>query len=237
MLVVAPSGDTQWLGDSMSPPLCGDGRDRPEASTVLAPGSLLVLYSDGLIERRGVLLQQGLDRLAALAGRLGDASVETVCEQLIAAVDGETARTDDIAVLAVRLEAVPVDRFRFAFPGRPEALRTLRREMRAWMGARGLDEGAQHAALLAVGEACANAIEHAYEGREPGEVRVVIDPLDDRALDVSVRDFGRFKSPSADADRGRGSVMIRELATHYARESTDAGTTVRFRLETGEPGR
>ena len=53
-LVVSPSGDSRWLDEGRSIPLgVSNGSPRPDASTTLTPGSLVVFYSDGLIERRG----------------------------------------------------------------------------------------------------------------------------------------------------------------------------------------
>ena len=69
MLVVSAAGDATWLDGAQSGPLCGgEPRDRPQAATVLEPGSLLVLYSDGLVERRKERFEDSLERLAA-AGR------------------------------------------------------------------------------------------------------------------------------------------------------------------------
>ena len=63
MLVVSPAGETTWLDHARSAPLSGDSaRVRPQESTLLEPGSLLVLYSDGLVERRKEPLEVGLRR-------------------------------------------------------------------------------------------------------------------------------------------------------------------------------
>ena len=121
------------------------------------------------------------------------------------------------------------------FPASPEELRELRGAMRLWLDARSVDAPAKHAALLAVGEACANAIEHAYRNREPGEVVVDIVPGTDGALLVVVRDTGRFRTTAnPDVNRGRGTDIMRGLSTDFMRESTPAGTTVRFRLPVDE---
>ena len=77
---------------------------RGEAAVVLPAGSLLVLYTDGLIERRDRDLDDGIDLLAAaLAGLDPQATPEQVCEHLLA-VMVQPGQDDDIAVLALRLE-------------------------------------------------------------------------------------------------------------------------------------
>jgi anti-sigma regulatory factor (Ser/Thr protein kinase) len=153
----------------------------------------------------------------------------------VAALGVASSREDDVAVLAVRFDPVEERAFRVVFPARPEELPALRAAMRSWLNEREFAEATQHALLLAVGEACANAIEHAYPGSEPGDVSVAIMEGTPRTLEVAVRDFGRFHPPSAaDGPRGRGSTIMHKLTSDFSRESTAAGTTVRFRMRMEE---
>ncbi len=231
ILVVEPSGETRWLDDANSPPLSGRlGRPRPQATTVVPVGSLLILYSDGLIERRTGRLADGLDRLARAARALANGSTAVACDALVAALGVDASRTDDVALLAVRLDEVPISRFRRVFPARPEELRDLRGEMRLWMEERQLGESTRTALMLAVGEACSNAVEHAYVGGVPGEVSVEILEHGDRSLSVLVRDFGRFASSRGAPGRGRGTTIMRAVTSEFFRASTANGTAVRFRL-------
>ncbi len=230
LMLVSPTGAVRWLDDARSPPLCGDqGEARPQASTVLESGSLLVLYSDGLIERRGRPLQEGLDRLAVAGTALARARIESVCDHLVTALGVESSRNDDVAVLAVRLGTVDPSVFRRVFAAHPGELRKLRAAMRTWLDERQIRGDDRDALLIAVGEACANAIEHAYQGREPGDVVVEIEQ-GDHAIEVAVRDFGRMSPPLQAEERGRGSAIMRELTTDFTRDSAAEGTTVRFRL-------
>jgi len=103
MLLVAPGGATRWLGAAASPPLrFGLVSERPEASAVLEPGAALVLYSDGLVERRREPIDAGLARLerAARAGHADPA--EALCDRIVAALGVDAARDDDVVVLCVR---------------------------------------------------------------------------------------------------------------------------------------
>jgi PAS domain S-box-containing protein len=236
MLVVSAAGEIRWLDEAQSPPLYGNGeRERATGSVVLEPGCLLVLYSDGLIERRNARIDDGLERLGRAAAQVAGAPIGLVCDRLVAALGVEAARGDDVVVVAVRLEAAPEGRFRRVFPARPEELRELRAAMRIWLEEREIRDPAAGAVLLGVGEACANAIEHAYLDAEPGEVSVEIDEDPEESLIVAVRDFGRFREPWGARDRGRGTVIMRSLTTAFSRDSTPAGTTVRFRLPTSGP--
>lgn len=233
MLVVSPTGEIRWLDEAASPPLYGDAdrvRVRPTGSVVLETGCLLVLYSDGLIERRGSLLDHGLERLALAAAQLADAPMESVCDHLFAALGADSGRADDVVVLAVRLEPRPTKVFGRVFPARPEELRELRAAMRAWLNERQIGDPTLSAVLLAVGEGCANAIEHAYLDSEPGDVSVEIEEDAERSLVVVIRDFGRPRQPWNSTDRGRGTAIMSQLVTDFSRDSTPTGTTVRFRL-------
>jgi len=237
VLAVSPDGTTVWLDGAQSPPLTGHGRcERPDATTTLEPGSLLVLYSDGLVERRRERPGLGLERLERAAVTLVDVSVDEVCDGLVAELGVEASRDDDVAVLVARLLPAFARRFHRVFPGRPEELRDLRAAMREWMDDQAVEGPVRDALLLAVGEACANAVEHAYREGVSGDVQVDISEDADRSFAVSVRDFGRFRSDSASGeDRGRGTDIMRRLATDFSRDSSPTGTTVRFRLPMDAP--
>ena len=236
ILAVSPAGEVSWLDQAQSPPLSGVyGPDRPQGSTLLDAGAMLVLFSDGLVERRKEPIDVGLRRLADAVRTLAHLPVEDVCTELIARLGVEDARSDDIAVLVVRLEATPSARYQRRFPARREHLRDLRASMRGWLRARGVGETMQQSILLAVWEACANAVEHAYIGMEPRDFRVDMLESDNGAVHVEVRDFGRFRAVASSADRGRGTSIMQALTTDFSREATSAGTVVRFHVHSGEP--
>ncbi len=236
ILLVQPSGEVRWLDEAPSPPLYGDDeRQRPESKLRLEPGSLLVLYSDGLVERRGELLNDRLDELKSVGATLIDRSPADICDQLVAALGVETSRQDDVAVLAVRFNPSAGGGFHLVFPAEPGELHKLRSLLRDWLDGREVAAATQNALIIAVGEACSNAIEHAYPGAGSGEVKVEIEEIPENMLTVTIRDHGRFLTRSKPvADRGRGTALMRELTVGFSRESTSAGTTVRFRLPIAE---
>jgi anti-anti-sigma factor len=85
--------------------------------------------------------------------------------------------------------------------------------------------------MVAVGEACANAAEHAYRGSEPGPMSVAAHVDVDGVLTVSVRDEGTWRPPDRDpGDRGRGLLIMRQLVDGVVLEETDRGTTVTLSL-------
>jgi serine phosphatase RsbU (regulator of sigma subunit) len=105
ILMVPVDGEPTWLEDGRSAALHGDPQpDRPEGSITLEPGTLLILYSDGLVERRGESLSEGLARLSAAAGSVRDQPVEAICDHLLAELGTAHSRDDDVAVLCLRLD-------------------------------------------------------------------------------------------------------------------------------------
>lgn len=101
-LLVAPDGTATYLEGALSLPLGVDACRRRVADTVaIPPGSTLLLYTDGLVEQRTRALDEGLDRLRAVAAA-APTDLEAFCDSVLDAMlpGGEP---DDVAVLAVRV--------------------------------------------------------------------------------------------------------------------------------------
>ncbi|WP_416900438.1 PP2C family protein-serine/threonine phosphatase [Micromonospora echinospora] len=99
-VLAVPDQPNAVLPVHIDPPL-GIGHPRPRRHTTtldFAPGAVLVSYTDGLVERRGELYDDGVARLMAAVPL---APVETVCATVMATLDAEHP-ADDIALLAVR---------------------------------------------------------------------------------------------------------------------------------------
>ena len=113
LLVVEADGSTRWLMGGRSAPIFNQGEQhRPEASTILSPESLVVGYTDGLIERRGESLDRGFERLERIMQRIRVRSEQDICDVLFRELGVETDRADDVVVVVLRYvpSSVPVAR-------------------------------------------------------------------------------------------------------------------------------
>ena len=108
VLVCPPEGPARWLDDARSLPL-GVVRidERPRATDVLEPGSTIVMYTDGLVERRTDSIDVGLDRLARTVEDHRHRTVQELCAQVLTTLAGrrgtEARLDDDIVLVVVRL--------------------------------------------------------------------------------------------------------------------------------------
>ena len=101
-LVIYPDGVTHWLNGGRSVPLRSIPHPpRAEAGAELPPGAKLLLYSDGLVERRGEGIDEGLDRLAVAARRHHTLGPEDFIEALVADLDDPGELGDDLVVLCL----------------------------------------------------------------------------------------------------------------------------------------
>jgi serine phosphatase RsbU (regulator of sigma subunit) len=109
-VLATPGGQAALLPLRPDPPI-GTAEDprRGSATFFIPPGALLCCFTDGLVERRGQVLDQGLDTLAATLGKLiavgpgatTEPVAEDACAEIMRALVGSTAAQDDIAVLVL----------------------------------------------------------------------------------------------------------------------------------------
>jgi PAS domain S-box-containing protein len=202
---------------------------RPEATATIPAGATLLLYTDGLVERRRDTLDAGQERLAAAAARLRSAPLPTLVDGVLADLDEENGFGDDVAVVAVRLLPAPL---RLGVRADPALLSSIRRTVGQWATTAGLDGDSIEDLQLALGEATGNAVEHAYrDAATPSRVQIELDFDDDGTLRVRVTDTGSWRPEPADpGHRGRGLQIISALGRDVVLDAGPSGTVVRFRF-------
>jgi serine phosphatase RsbU (regulator of sigma subunit)/integral membrane sensor domain MASE1 len=104
ILLVDARGTCRYLGAGLSWPLCAADAPRvPHGTLVLEPGATLVLYSDGLVERREAAIDVGLEELRSAAERSRELGVDDLCETLVRELLHGSPIHDDVVVLAIRV--------------------------------------------------------------------------------------------------------------------------------------
>jgi PAS domain S-box-containing protein len=102
-LVVASDGTVEWLMGSVSPPLGMPLLSaRPVGRRTLEPGATVVLFSDGLVERRREHLDAGFARLASSAERHAGLCPEDLADAIVADLTSSDVIADDVIVVCVR---------------------------------------------------------------------------------------------------------------------------------------
>ena len=225
-LLLRPDGDAEFLWDGRSTPLGVAGNGHYEEGTAeLEGGSTLALYTDGLVEVRGESLMAGLDRLRE-AVLDGPDDPRALCDHVIAAVLGNRAARDDVAFLALRTVPIEQELIRLELPTDRISLRYARRILARWLEQAGASPAETFDIQLASHEACANAIEHAYQF---GEALV---ELEARRIDgevaLTVRDRGTWRE-QADNQRGKGLELMRALMDRVSVNGGPDGTEVELR--------
>ncbi|MEV6832372.1 SpoIIE family protein phosphatase [Amycolatopsis sp. NPDC051102] len=230
--LVHRDGTAQFLDDGAGVPLAVRiAAPRPEARAVVPIGSLLMLYTDGLVERRRESLDDGMDRATTAAHDTRDAELGALAAGLMDRLRPADGYEDDVALLLYRRSVPPLD---FEFAADPDHLASTRHWLRAWLENASLEPDLAQDVLVAAGEACANAVEHAYLGGA-GATAHLAARLTGGHLVVTVTDRGRWKQPPPDNHvlRGRGVPMMEALADAVTFRHDDAGTTVTLEWRIG----
>jgi anti-sigma regulatory factor (Ser/Thr protein kinase)/putative methionine-R-sulfoxide reductase with GAF domain len=223
-VVVSADGHAGLLEGTPAPPLGTlPFGSYAELEATIGPGETLMLYTDGLIERRREPLTMGLERLRTHASVV--APPEALCQRVLERLVPPGGADDDVAIVVVRNAPIaPEMQMRFAAV--PPALSKVRQVLRRWLHAQGALPAEIAALTLACGEACANAIEHAYS------VAPASFELDAAFADGVVTLAVRWR-PAREGDRGRGLQMIEATVDELDVRSSEAGTEVLMRRRLG----
>jgi anti-sigma regulatory factor (Ser/Thr protein kinase) len=227
--VLVTSAGAQFLEHRGGPPLGAKTEHTYEETELeVEPGGILLLYTDGLIERRGRLLTEGQEALIAAAAA-APLDAELLASRVIEALPA--GAPDDVAVLTMQNTALVNGGLSLVLNARAEQLVVVRRAIRRWLHDGGVTSADVSATVLAASEACSNAIEHAY-GLSEATFELHAERRD-RTVEVTVRDFGRWREPRG-ANRGRGLDLMRAAMDEVEVLSGETGTTVRMSRRLGQ---
>jgi PAS domain S-box-containing protein len=231
-LVVGPGGRAHFLEGAPNPPLgVFESAAHEELTFELEPGSTIVLYTDGLVEERGVSIDAGLEALRRAAEQPGDP--EELCDHLVDSMLAIHPAHDDIAVLALQQLPERVQPLHLEVSTDPTKLREVRRDLAGWLRRGGASEEDVEVAQMACHEACSNAIEHGYGF---GEGSFTIDGrLENGKVVLEVSDRGEWieRPEGGLPHRGRGLALIEALMDAVQLSHDGHGTKVR--MERGVP--
>jgi anti-sigma regulatory factor (Ser/Thr protein kinase) len=196
---------------------------RPEARCIVPPRATLLLYTDGLVERRRQPLTAGIDRVAGVVRQGRGSGLEELATTVMDTMAPDGGFDDDVALLLYRHPG-PLE---LDFPAESNRLAPVRAALRGWLARCGIDTTTAQNVLVAAGEACANAIEHGHRHLPLGIIRLrAAATADDVQLTIS--DSGRWQTPQPAANpyRGRGLMLMRALMTEVTVTTGAAGTIV-----------
>ena len=223
-IIVYADGATRMLDDAHTIAL-GVRPDwsRPEAHLIMPPRATLVLYTDGLVERRRIPLEHGISQVAALVRDGLASTLDDLANQIMSGLAPSGGYQDDVALLLYRHPA-PLD---LKFPAHASHLAPTRTALRSWLTRAQVRPDQTMKVLIAAGEAVANAIEHGHRHCPEGIISLGATVLADQ-VQLTITDTGSWEppQPATEPPRGRGITLMRRLMQEVSINSDTAGTTV-----------
>ncbi|MFD9023293.1 SpoIIE family protein phosphatase [Streptomyces parvulus] len=220
--VVDPEGRVTFPDLPAGPPLGLGGLPFESLETELPVGSLLALFTDGLVEARDHDIDHGLDTLGRV---LGDrhAPLEDLCDRALAELVPSGSTADDTALLLVRTRELDTSQVvEWELPAEPVAAGRVRdlvtRQLHHW----DLDELSFTTELVA-SELVTNAVRYAE-----GPIRVRL--IRDRTLLCEVADTGHtsphLRHSGEDDEGGRGLFIVAQLVQRWGTRYSQSGKTI-----------
>jgi GAF domain-containing protein/anti-sigma regulatory factor (Ser/Thr protein kinase) len=229
-VVIASDGRARLVDVSIAPPLGAFAYTScPEHDLPFGAGETMLLYTDGLIERPRVPLGHSLEQL--LDAVTGATTAEDACLLAMDRLIPQRGPRDDAAVIAVHPDPVP-DVLDIELAADPSLLSGVRRMLGRWQRSQELEPAVASEITIAVSEACANAIEHAY-GPRGGSIHVRAARIGE-TIQISVSDHGNWRPPRGE-HRGRGLKIMESAMDFFEARSTDQGTEIVMRRDLSHP--
>lgn len=240
-LLVTTDAKSRYLVPSGAGPL-GSGTGFPVRTEILDVGDVILLFTDGLIERPGRPLGASTAEFAELAAGVAAGHsgfvldsparpIDRICSESLELLLRSTGYNDDVTLLAAQRRTPPPP-LRLTLDATLHTARTVRARLRAWLSEIGADPGEASDVVHAISEFVENAVEHGYgatasgEPEERKEIVVEAALAGDGNLHASVSDRGRWKDYRAgEKGRGRGLAMAEALVSQAQISHGAGGTT------------
>ncbi len=234
-ILVTPRGESCLLDEVLSLPLAmlpADWR-RGQATAALPPGATLMLYTDGLVERRNQSLDKGIDAATVTMAERAKDHPDHVADHVMSVMTPTAGYEDDVAVLIYRHPPAPL--IVQVAADEPSCVALLRARLRQWLPTAGIGGPEASDIVIAAGEAVANAFEHATADRLAGAAPVQITltaRVAHTTVQLTVADTGSWRSPPADREppalgtRGHGIIFMHALMDDVTIDPSAHGTTV-----------
>jgi PAS domain S-box-containing protein len=231
-VLAGPQSGTSWLTDARSVPLAvRRDEPRPQASQLLPPGSTMMLFTDGLVERKHESIDDGIARAAAILVETMKLPPDAVADAVLRELAPAAGYDDDVAMVIYRRQPAPL---RIESEATADQLASIRHRLSEWLRAADVPDALVGDIVLVANEACTNCVEHAYRGHNVGTMLLEVKAVDGE-IQTRVTDSGSWKTPAANpGNRGRGLVLMRAISNTMEIDSSPTGTTVdiTFRLST-----
>jgi PAS domain S-box-containing protein len=235
-VLAGPESGTSLINDARSVPLAvRRDQPRPQASLLLPLGSTLMLFTDGLVERKYESIDDGIDRAAAALVETMTLPLDAVSDVVLRELAPAAGYDDDVAMVIYRRQRSPL---RIESIAAADELADIRHRLGDWLREAGVAQPMIDDIVLVINEACTNCVEHAYRGHNVGtmllEVKIV-----DAEIQARITDSGSWKTPKVNpGNSGRGLVLMRVLSETMDITSRPTGTTVEITFRppvAGEP--
>lgn len=194
-------------------------------TVALPPRSCVVFYTDGMTEHSRDVIA-GERQLLEASVRAFELDPENPAIALQERVFHAAANRDDAATLTLTCYDGPLPSA-VHFTAIPLVAPIARAFLHRFCDEYGLSNVQRFSLITAVGEAIANAVEHAYRGDELGEV-ILRAEADNTTVSIEVEDHGRWRPFQRREERGRGIVLMHELMDHVRISSAQNKTVIRL---------
>ncbi|MFI1169384.1 SpoIIE family protein phosphatase [Streptomyces sp. NPDC020801] len=203
------------------PPLGLGGLPFESAEITVEEGSIIALYTDGLIEASDRDVDVGMERLCFTLAH-PDRPLEEICDIMVRTLLPDRPR-DDVAFLIARTHVLSSDRVAsWEVPADPSAVHVAREDVSRQLSLWGLEETAFTTELI-VSELLTNAIRHAYG---PIHLRLI----HERALICEVSDASNtsphLRRARSTDEGGRGLFLVAQVAQRWGTRYTSTGKTI-----------